>query len=237
MITALSAGLVLGLLGSFHCIGMCGPLALAVPHVSHGKYLVFLDNLLYNGGRLITYALLGAALGLAGTSVRLAGYQDILSIVIGAIIILYILLPKKILSRLAEAGPISRLSSYFKSLFQKILNIRTRKALLAIGLMNGLLPCGLVYVALAASLSTSDALNGALFMLAFGLGTLPLMSAVYVMKKFIKPTFRQKLRRLIPVGVVIVGLMLILRGMSLGIPYVSPKLPPQLNVQSESCCH
>lgn len=228
------AGFLLGILGSFHCVGMCGPLALALPHTGSTKVQMVSGAALYNLGRAVTYAVMGAAIGAVGATVKIAGYQQALSIGTGAILLLSVLLPSRLKNKWFFSSPLASGFSTLKIFFQKFLRQHTYASLFGIGLINGLLPCGLVYIALAGAMVMSDIVLGALYMGLFGLGTLPMMLFITLAGHLMKVNWRQKLLRLIPIGVAVVSLLLILRGLSLGIPYVSPKLGP--TTQNE-CCH
>jgi hypothetical protein len=227
----------LGILGSFHCLGMCGPITLAIPHLSDNKLGIFLDSLLYNFGRILTYSLMGLVLGLVGVSFRIAGFQDYLSISLGIIILIFLIIPKKYYSSLTDTRFINKFVFEFKKRFQNFLKSKSRLSLFILGFLNGLLPCGLVYIALAGALATARAFEGSLYMTFFGLGTLPMMATVYFSKNIIPNKVRFKINKLIPYAVGLVAVLLILRGLNLGIPYISPK--PMYDVISGggSCCH
>lgn len=227
------AGLILGLFGSLHCLGMCGPIALAIPHSNYGKFSLFLDNFLYNSGRIITYTFLGAIAGTIGAGIKMAGFQETISLILGIILILYLIIPKRAKSRFLELPLIKRISNFFTEIFQKFL-VNTRKSsLFVVGILNGFLPCGLVYIALGASLAgAADTVKSALFMTMFGIGTTPIMALTYSVKKFISIELKRKLNKLIPVAIGVLAIILILRGLSLGIKYISPSLPDTLKVKS-----
>lgn len=228
--------LILGFFGSLHCVGMCGPIALAVPHRKNQWISILVDNLLYNGGRVITYGLMGLVIGLIGKSLNLAAYQEIVSITVGSLLLIYLIVPRKWYSGLTSSGLFTKISGKFKHTFANFMRSPKIGSLFVVGLLNGMLPCGLVYIALAASIPVGEVYGPAFYMIIFGLGTFPMMSLVYIVKKFISIDFRRKLTKLVPVGIAVVAIMLILRGMSLGIPYVSPKLPVSVE-QKADCCH
>lgn len=231
------SGFVLGLLGSFHCVGMCGPLALALPYTGSSKFEMISGSFLYNVGRTATYALMGTILGMLGATVRIAGYQQALSITTGAILLISVLLPARLKNKLFFSSPLNAGFSILKMFFQKFMQKHSYSSLFSIGLINGLLPCGLVYIALAGAVVTSDPLYGALYMTLFGLGTLPMMLFISLAGHLMKVNWRQKLLRFIPIGIGVVSLLLILRGLSLGIPYLSPKLTTIQTTQHNDCCH
>lgn len=219
----ISAAFLMGLVGSLHCIGMCGPLALALPvsHTNDGNRL--LGGLVYNAGRILTYGFLGLILGWAGQFLLPVSWQQTLSIVIGVIILLYLFLPVKRYTssfRLVNAlnQPFLRLRQAMGRLFSR----QQFSSLFSIGLLNGLLPCGLVYLAISSSFITGHAGKGGLFMIFFGLGTLPLMLATVFFGSYMNQQIRARLRRAVPVFLFVMAALLILRGMGLGIPYVSP---------------
>ncbi|MGZ4043606.1 MAG: sulfite exporter TauE/SafE family protein, partial [Bacteroidia bacterium] len=93
------AAISLGLLGSFHCIGMCGPIALALPVHQATVFRKVVAILLYNSGRIITYSLLGLLFGIIGQGFAVFGLQQVLSVSLGTLILLSIILPKKFVSR------------------------------------------------------------------------------------------------------------------------------------------
>lgn len=234
--------LTIGLVGSFHCVGMCGPIAVALPLKNHSHAAKVFGGLLYNLGRTLTYALLGLIFGLLGRGIQLAGFQQWTSIVLGIVMILGVIFPylfgQKINFTNLFTGYAGRLVNNLRKLFTN----RSYRSLFGIGLLNGLLPCGLVYVAIAGAINTNQVLSGALFMALFGLGTIPLMLLVSMAGNTISSRLRAGMRKIVPYFVVLLGILFILRGLSLGIPYVSPKseklVPTEQNMQHDkSCCH
>lgn len=231
------SGFILGILGSFHCAGMCGPLALALPHKGSSRFEMITGSILYNLGRAFTYAVMGALLGALGATVKFAGYQQALSIGTGVVLLAAVLLPARIKNKIFFGSPLQGGFSTLKMYFNGFLGKHSYRSLFSIGVINGLLPCGLVYIALAGAVVTSDVLSGTLYMALFGLGTLPMMLFISLAGHLMKLNWRQKLIRLMPVGVGLLSLLLIMRGLSLGIPYVSPKLEPMQSTQQHECCH
>jgi len=222
--------IALGLLGSLHCAAMCGPLLLALPVPMGGAGRFIAGRVLYQVGRITTYCLLGAMAGLIGKSIFLTGLQRWLSILLGIAILVGFLLSKKI----AVSAPVVRLVMRLKSAMSAQLRQRTFRSLALLGMLNGLLPCGLVYVAMAGAVSNGGLLKGILYMACFGLGTLPTMLGIGLSGKILPISFRMKLRNAIPVGVCVLAALLILRGMALGIPYVSPAM---VDGEPAGCCH
>lgn len=227
--------ITLGFLGSFHCVGMCGPIALALPLKRDSVTSKISGAILYNVGRMLTYALLGLLFGLVGQSFVIAGYQQALSITIGVAILLLVLFSSKISGKFKTTAfiysAIGQLKQKLSSLFKK----SSYSSLFFIGILNGLLPCGLVYLGIAGAIATGNGLQGSLFMAIFGLGTLPAMLALALLGNAISVNFRNKINKVIPVFVVSMALLLILRGMNLGIPYISPEMSSTKPV-CHKCC-
>jgi hypothetical protein len=215
-----SMAFALGLVGSLHCAAMCGPLLLALPAPPGGAGRFVAGRLVYQLGRIATYGLLGVVAGLVGRTILLAGFQRWLSIALGVTILLGVLASKKA----ALSAPVVRLVAHLKSAMSAQLRQRGFRSLALLGMLNGLLPCGLVYVALAGAVAQGGLLDGISYMALFGLGTVPTMLGIGLSGKMFPPAFRLKLRGAIPVGVCLVAGLLILRGLALGIPYVSPAL-------------
>jgi sulfite exporter TauE/SafE len=215
--------IVTGLITSLHCIGMCGPIAVALPLGNKNWIGKAGGTLLYNIGRTITYALIGAMFGLLGQGIRMAGFQQWASIIIGALMILSVLFPALFKDkRKIESfffGYTGKLIGKFRKLFSNSSYI----SLFLIGLLNGLLPCGPVYVAVAGALNTGNMLSGIIFMILFGLGTIPIMFAIPMLGNIIGVKIRKKFNWVLSAFIVLLGILFILRGLSLGIMYISPK--------------
>lgn len=222
---------ILGLVGSLHCLGMCGPLLLAMPGGvgAGGRFLT--GRLIYHLGRIGVYALLGAAFGLIGQTFALAGWQRWVSITAGSVILIGLLAS----TRFGLSTPAFKVVQKLKSHFARLLIRRDLSSQFLLGALNGLLPCGLVYVACAGAVATGHILSGIGFMAAFGLGTLPMLLSVSFIGKKLSFNHRQKLQKLIPASIALVGVLLILRGMDLGIPYISPSLAH--SHQANISCH
>lgn len=220
----------IGLFGSIHCIGMCGPLAFAVPVFENKWWLIVIDKTLYNLGRIVTYSLLGLLVGFIGKQLWLYGFQQGVSLASGLFIIM------AGFSRLFKIK-LSR-SKMFPALFAPV-NKLLAYALahcdghFVIGLINGLLPCGFVYLALAGAINTPSPISAGQYMLFFGLGTFPLMLLATVSSGFIGPVFRRRINRLMPYLMVCLGFWFILRGLNLNIPYLSPAK----QTRGVSICH
>lgn len=214
--------IVFGLLGSFHCIGMCGPIAFMLPVDRTNKAKRLLQIALYHLGRVLTYGILGLLFGFLGKGFYFFGFQQYLSIVIGLIMILIIVLPSKTVNRFSITKPIYGLVSGVKNRLGKELKKKRTDTFFTIGFLNGFLPCGLVYMAIFASIATGNSISGSAYMMLFGLGTIPLMTAFVYLGNFTTGLVRKRIQQFIPIAVVIIGVLFILRGMGLGIPYVSP---------------
>jgi sulfite exporter TauE/SafE len=201
---------------------MCGPIAFVLPVDKSSPAKTFYGTFLYHFGRLLSYALIGVLFGLLGKGLYLAGFQQRLSILVGAIMILLVLIPSAQLNRFSISRPLYRFIGTVKSKLGLYLRKTSLKALFSIGFFNGFLPCGLVYMALLGSVSTGDPVMGGLYMFLFGLGTVPLMTAAIYLGNFLKVSARKRIQKAIPIFVIVIGILFILRGMGLGIPYVSP---------------
>ena len=227
---------ILGLLGSFHCIGMCGPIAFVLPLDRSSKLKMLFQTFLYHFGRLLTYAIIGLVFGLIGKGLYLAGFQQRLSIVMGLIMILTVMVPIKVFNRFHLTKPLYKIIGKVKQQLGVYLNKKSNKSIFLIGFFNGFLPCGLVYMALIGSIATSNTFSGAMYMFLFGLGTVPMMTLAVYAGNFLKISFRNKIQKAIPVVVVIIGLLFILRGLGLGIPYISPSdAKLQVSTNTTSC--
>lgn len=209
----------IGLFGSVHCIGMCGPLAFAIP-VNHSSFWLLLwDKLVYNLGRTISYATLGLITGLIGKQLWLSGLQQGVSIISGILVLL------AAGSRLWKLKIRNKSSgNWLLKPFNALLTyaLQHRAGHLAIGLLNGFLPCGFVYLALIGAVNTSSVGASVQYMIWFGLGTLPLMLAVTVGSGFVNQGVRRKMNRMVPYFMLCLGVWFLLRGLALDIPYLSP---------------
>ncbi|WP_235964559.1 sulfite exporter TauE/SafE family protein [Pedobacter gandavensis] len=209
---------MIGLLGSVHCIGMCGPLAFAVPSLKQGWVFLVLDKLLYQLGRIVSYCFLGLIIGLIGQQLWMAGLQQVISIFSGILIVM------AACSRLFKIQMLKNTPAAFLKPFNKLFGyaLKHKANHLIIGIINGFLPCGFVYLAMAGALNTGSVSNSAIYMFWFGMGTLPLMFIATVGIGFTGALVRKKINRVIPYFMLFLGIWFILRGMELNIPYLSP---------------
>lgn len=219
----ITAGGLLGLMSSAHCVGMCGPLAMALPVHHLSRPLQLLSVLLYHFGRMLTYALLGLLFGIAGRTLHLAGLQQWFSIITGIIML--------VLAVYYFAGRSNGYPAWMQAWFNPLQNLMGRilrktntLSFLLLGMLNGLLPCGMVYLAVIGAISASNTLHSILFMAMFGIGTFPAMFLLSWFGMRISMDLRTQFRKLVPFVVAAMGVILILRGMNLGIPFISPVL-------------
>lgn len=239
MFTLFISAFFLGIISSLHCIGMCGPIALAIPLNRNSKLEAFIGVLEYNFGRILTYSTLGFIVGFIGLGIQLIGFLQVLSIISGCIIIIY-----------AWRKQLNRIFPFFKSSNNFIYRFTSKKMgglfkskspfrLFFLGVLNGLLPCGMVYSALMTSIIADSPLNASLTLFFFGLGTLPTMVIFSFYAHRISPLFKSKINRFLPYIVTIIGLMILLRGLNLNIPYLSPKVNfnKQTNEVKIEDCH
>lgn len=219
----LISALLLGLMGSFHCAGMCGPIAIALPLHGNTMPQKIFGGALYNSGRTITYGIMGALFGLLGQGMEMLGFQQKISIIMGILMIISVMFPALFKNQYRLDASVFSLVGKLKKTIARMFDIRSFSSLFFIGMLNGLLPCGLVYMAIAGAIGTGSAFQGTLYMILFGLGTIPMMLAISVAGNMMSHSLRKKINKLIPVLVVVVGLLFILRGLSLGIPFLSPE--------------
>lgn len=209
----------IGLFGSIHCLGMCGPLAFSIPSRQVNKLYILLDKLLYQIGRVFSYMIIGLVAGLIGKQLWLLGAQQYLSIISGVLILI---LAISRLRKYKGAKPITFGNGGFNKVYGWLLQKQSGHLLL--GMLNGFLPCGFVYLALAGALNTQRVEASVEYMFFFGLGTAPLMLLATVGTGFIGVSVRKKLNSVIPYFMICLGCWFILRAMSLDVPYLSPAI-------------
>ncbi|AEE20351.1 hypothetical protein JM84_2310 [Dokdonia sp. Hel_I_63] len=232
------SALIFGLLGSFHCVGMCGPIAFMLPVDRKSPVKRAFQLMSYHAGRILTYSVLGLVFGIVGKSFNFFGIQQQLSIIIGVLMIVVILIPTKIFNKYNFSRPLYKAVGKVKSSMGTALKKKDPGTFFTIGYLNGLLPCGLVYMAIFGALASGGAWEGGLYMAVFGLGTIPLMTTAIYLGNFLKGKAKQRIVKMIPVFVVIVGVLFIVRGLGLGIPYVSPsKMVSVEKVAAQHSCH
>lgn len=225
-----------GLISSLHCIGMCGPIAMMLPVDRNNPTKKATQIITYHLGRLTAYAIMGFVFGLLGRGFFMAGIQQKLSLFIGIAMIVVVLVPEKVFAQYNFSRPIFKFISKIKTNLGSQFKNRTYKSIFTIGLLNGFLPCGMVYVALFGAIAMQSEGFGVLYMILFGLGTVPMMTGVVYINSFLTVPFRNKIQKAIPYVAVAIGILFVLRGLGLGIPYVSPS-NMSLFVQEQPNCH
>lgn len=227
---------IFGLISSFHCIGMCGPIAMMLPVDRSNQAKKVTQIITYHLGRLFAYSTIGFIFGMLGKGFLLAGMQQKMSIFIGIAMILIILIPEKVVANYNFSKPIFKVISKIKTTLGSQFKNKSYKSLFTIGLLNGFLPCGMVYVALFGAIAMQSPTLGILYMVLFGLGTVPMMSSIVYLNSFLTISIRNKIQKAIPYVAVFLGIVFILRGLGLGIPYISPS-NMSLFVQQQPNCH
>lgn len=235
MIQLFFMAFMIGIVGSFHCVGMCGPLALVLPLSNNHFFAKLSGAFIYNAGRIVTYSVFGLIFGLIGQTAALFGFQQWLSIGTGALILLFIIMPKKYKMQSSTANCTNGFFAAIRTRLGRLFTKKNKSSLFVIGLLNGLLPCGLVYMAVAGAIAAGDTGSSILFMASFGLGTLPVMWTIAFFGNYVGLSLRQKIRRAYPYMMAMMACLLILRGMGLGIPYVSPKMNAEKE-KVQGCC-
>ena len=232
----LLTGFLLGLGGSVHCIGMCGPLALSLPFQGFKGMSKWLAIVLYNFGRVTTYIGIGWIAGLLGRGVNWFGLTQTISIILGLMIVASIVLPQ-VLPKTNHQF-LAGFKKWQFATMQQLMQKKSPAWMYIFGWLNGLLPCGLVYTAVAASLVAHNIQESILFMAFFGLGTIPAMVLLVIAAQYLPKGFRQSFRQMVPVFTFIIGCLLILRGLNLDIPFVSPYINAAIQgTDAVQCSH
>ena len=228
------AGLMIGIAGSMHCAGMCGPIAVALPtsEGSRGRYVT--GRLLYQFGRILTYMTLGMLAGFGASAIALSGYESVVSITAGVLMIVTAVMQILWHRSLIPTGPVMRVTAPVRTSMRRLLTRNSLAAMAGIGLVNGLLPCGLVLSAVFGSAATADPVGGAVFMAAFGIGTLPIMTVLSLGGGWITKRMTGATKLAMPIIALLLGTVFVIRGMHLGIPYLSPK--PPVTASHAECC-
>jgi sulfite exporter TauE/SafE len=231
---ALWTAFMIGLVGSLHCVGMCGPIALSLPYQGKQRWMAALNVMLYNFGRVITYALLGLIIGIFGRGFFLAGFQSYVSIGLGVLLLFVAFFSIDIESHLLRLKHVRTLNTWVQKQLGRLLSKGGSNKLLYIGMLNGLLPCGLVYMGIVGAVTTDSLFNSALYMVSFGFGTIPLMLSTALAGQFITPQWRIRMRKLIPAFLVAFALLFIFRGLNFDVPI---ELRFWENMQEAPMCH
>ena len=227
---------IFGLISSFHCVGMCGPIAMMLPvdRTNEAKRVVQIS--MYHLGKLTAYGLLGLIFGLLGKSFYLAGLQQQLSIILGILMIVVAVVPEIIFAKYNFSKPIYKIITKIKSSLGQHFKNKSYRSLFTIGLLNGLLPCGMVYVAIFGAIAMQSVSLGILYMILFGIGTIPLLTAIVYLSNIFSFSFRKTIQNMIPIVAILIGMLFIIRGLGLDIPYLSPS-DLSLFIKSEANCH
>jgi sulfite exporter TauE/SafE len=210
----------LGLAGSLHCAGMCGPLVLALAKARPRTMRESTSRVFYHLGRVASYCLLGLILGSLGHVAAPAGFQRWLSIALGVALLAGLL----VAARVPLAAPVMKWVTLLKNSMRGLLQRNTLSSQAIMGTLNGLLPCGLVYVAAAGATATGHPLTGAAYMALFGLGTWPMMLGIHFAGQRLPLPSHLSFGSVTRAAVLLMAVLLILRGLELGIPFVSPNL-------------
>lgn len=230
---SITMALLMGLTGSLHCAGMCGPIIWVMPFQAMSGFRRWLGIGLYHFGRISIYAVLGFILH-SFRSVFDPQWQQYVSIVLGVLLLMV-----GIVSFLPQQKISLRLpwTDFVKKQLGRFIGSAKPGTLMLAGMLNGLLPCGLVYMALSMTTTSVTAIQAVLLMYAFGLGTVPALVALTVLKS--KASFLRSghVRKLVPVLMFVFGSVFIVRGMNLGIPYLSPKITVEQETVKAACCH
>lgn len=232
----LYSALLFGLISSLHCIGMCGPIAMMLPVNRSNPAQKVLQIIIYHLGRISAYASLGLIFGLLGRGFYMAGIQQQLSIAVGILMIVIVVVPEREFMKYNFSKPVYRLLSKVKNHLGNQFKRKSPDALFTIGLLNGFLPCGLVYAALFGAIAMQNLTLSISYMILYGIGTIPMMSAVVYLSNLISILVRNKLQKIIPIVAVFIGIMFIFRGLGLDIAYLSPR-DTNLFVKANASCH
>jgi sulfite exporter TauE/SafE len=235
LLTLIIPAITLGLISSFHCLGMCGPIAFVLPvggRTQSGK-IVGISS--YNLGRITTYSILGLLVGFFGEGLRFMDISQGISMLLGVMLILYVVFAKKLVKINVHNKCAYQFNAFVKAKLGSFLKKKTNGGLYVLGTLNGLIPCGVVFIALQGALLQTSLVNSALFMLVFGAGTIPMLFSVTYLSNTFKPLTKIKMNKIMPYLTVLIALLLIVRGANLDIPYLSPSYDEQTN--EIKCCH
>lgn len=214
---------------------MCGPIAFILPVDRSSNVSKVFGLTAYNLGRTFTYAILGLVVGVFGEGLRFAGVSQTISIVLGVLLLLTVLVSKKIFNVSFLGKYFLRITNFVKNKLGATLKKKSTSALFVTGLLNGLIPCGAVFIALQAALLQPSVHQSVAFMFAYGLGTIPMMFSISYLSSSITGAVKKKVTKIMPIITVVVALLLIVRGLNLDIPYISPAYHAETNEMS--CCH
>ncbi len=226
--------LTIGLFGSLHCVGMCGPIALSLPYQAATKVATGINALTYHGGRVLGYATIGILPGLLGQGLFIAGFQKNISLILGLLFFIGAIFSFGLKNRVSSIPGIRHLNGFIQRQLSQLLKKRSRKTFLSIGYVNAFLPCGLVYLALGGAVTQTSLISGALYMAMFGLGTLPMMFGLSLTGHLVSLKTRQYFRKLIPVFMLFFALLFVIRGLNIELPM---DLRLWMDMGSPPMCH
>jgi sulfite exporter TauE/SafE len=224
----------MGFIGSLHCVGMCGPIAMMLPADTSKKWKFITGRLLYNGGRIGTYSFLGLLVGFIGESTSYFISQKSLSIILGILILIGVFLPKNWQNKIALNQQIFKFTNFIKSSLSALFKKHSLATQFSFGILNGFLPCGLVYAALSGAFLTERIIDGMFFMTLFGLGTLPMLLGISLGATWLRKTFASKLPKLLPITYSIIAIWLIIRGLIISFPHI---IKENIDLSNIPFCH
>ncbi|WP_235296421.1 sulfite exporter TauE/SafE family protein [Portibacter marinus] len=209
----------LGMFGSLHCLGMCGPLAFALlPGIHRGGIKNTLRVILYNLGRTSSYMILGLIAGLFISAISLTGLQKPLTILVGIVLIIMAFVSINLERTISKNKIYQKAISYYHRKIRYILQEKASRNAWFLGMLNGLVPCGLVYLALAGALNSGSLSNSSLFMAYFGLGTFPAMFLLLIGSSYLTLSNRLRWNKVMTYLQLMVGIFLIYRGIAVEMP-------------------
>jgi sulfite exporter TauE/SafE len=200
--------LMMGLAGSFHCAGMCSPLVIAI--TNNSRQAMF-SRLVYNGGRIFTYSILGGIISSVGLVVPLFRFQSLLSVIFGVVLIVAGAFGLSKFRFTVVSGVMAKLAGLVKDSFSDFLKKKNGGATFMLGMLNGMLPCGLSLIALTFCLALAGPIDGFQFMLFFGIGTLPVMVGFAGVIQWLAMRIQINIRRLSTLFLILSGVLLITR--------------------------
>lgn len=234
MITVLLfTALSMGFLGSLHCAGMCGPIMLILPFQQLSGWKKVAGITVYHFGRITVYALMGLLLH-SFKELFHPSWQQYISMGLGVLLLCF-----GGFSFFMSADKAIRMPwlNFVKKRLAKVMGNPAPEALAIAGVLNGLLPCGLVYMALALAATAPSSMAAMAAMYAFGAGTLPMLVSIILLKQKVPLGILNKVRSFVPIMIFVFGGLFLLRGMNLGIPYLSPQVSIANQVIKSNCCH
>lgn len=232
---SITAPLLLGLLGSLHCFGMCGPIALALPVNQFTPMKKHFAIFLYNIGRTLSYVVLGIIVGNIGELLVMSGFQRWLSITAGASILIGLIIKYTSIIQIKPFGPFVNFINYIKAKLSLSLRHKSTLFFAITGFLNGLLPCGLVYMALTAAAALGSVNDALWFMFVFGMSTWPVMASMSYLINLASKKLRSGINHAMPYVLALMAVLILVRGLNLGIPYISPKFIAE--TKEVNCCN